>query len=180
MNPLNLLDIILLVILAVTSVVGIVKGLVRQVFGLLSVILGVIFALGFYTQVSWLYQRFISSEILAQFLGFLTVFLAVVCVGWISSHLLSKVIKGPLKLLNNVLGGCLGFLTGTLICSVVIFALSVFPVSEKSLVDSQLSPVCMKISKTMIGLIPKDLKEKFKEAYQDISKKVEKDAKKIR
>jgi membrane protein required for colicin V production len=178
-NPLNLLDIILLVILAATSVLGIVKGLVRQVFGLLSVILGLVFALGFYSHVSWLYLRFISSEVLAQFLGFLTVFLAVVCAGWISSHLLSKLIKGPLKLLNNVLGGCLGFLTGILVCSVVIFALSVFPISKKALKDSQLSPVCMKITKTMIGLIPKDLKEKFKDAYQDISKKVEKDAKKI-
>jgi len=179
-NPLNVLDIILLVILAVTSVVGIVKGLVRQVFGLLSVILGVVFALGFYKQVSWLYMRFISSEVLAQFLGFLTVFLAVVCAGWLSSHLLSKLIKGPLKLLNNFLGGCLGFLTGILICSVVIFALSVFPVSQKALKDSQLSPFCMKITRIMVGLIPKDLKEKFKETYQDITKKVEKDAKKIR
>ena len=179
MNPLNVLDIILLIILAVTSVVGIVKGLVRQVFGLLSVIMGVIIALGFYKQVSWICLRFISSEVLAQFLGFLMVFLAVVCVGWLSSHLLSKIIKGPLKLLNNVLGGCLGFLTGILICSVVIFALSVFPVSQKALKDSQLSPVCMKITRTMVGLIPKDLKEKFKDAYQDISKKVEKDAKKI-
>ena len=111
MNLLNVLDIILLIILAVTSVVGIVKGLVRQVFGLLSVIMGVIIALGFYKQVSWIYLRFISSAVLAQFLGFLTVFLAVVCVGWLSSHLLSKIIKGPLKHLNNVLGGCLGFLT---------------------------------------------------------------------
>lgn len=174
-----MLDIILLVILAITSVVGIVKGLVRQVFGLLSVIMGVIVALGFYQQVSWIYQRLISSEVLAQFLGFLSVFLAVVCVGWLSSHLLQKLIKGPLKLLNNVLGGCLGLLTGVLICSVLIFALSVFPVSRKALKDSRLSPVCLKITRAMVGLIPKDLKDKFREAYQDISKKVEKDAKKI-
>lgn len=176
----NLLDIVLLVILAVTSVVGIIKGLVRQVFGLLSVVLGVVFALAFYSQVSWMYNRFISSEILAQFFGFLTVFLAVVCVGWISSQIVSKLIKGPLKLLNNVLGGCVGFLTGVLICSVLIFALSVFPVSQEALKSSQLSPVCLTITKAMVSLIPKDLKEKFKETYQDITKKVEKDAKKIR
>jgi len=175
----NWLDIVLLVILAVASIFGVVKGLVRQVFGFLSVILGLIFALSFYSQMAWLYQRFISSEILAQFLGFLTVFLVVLCLGWASSNLLSKMIKGPLKLLNKVLGGCLGFLVGILICSVVIYALMVFPVSEKTLKDSQLSPVCMKMTKMMYGLFPEDLKKKFKEAYQDLTKKVEKNARRI-
>ena len=175
----NWLDIVLLVILAVASIFGIVKGLVRQVFGFLSVILGLIFALSFYSQMAWLYQRFISSEILTQFLGFLTVFLVVLCLGWASSNLLSKMIKGPLKLLNKVLGGCLGFLVGILICSVVIYALMVFPVSKKTLKDSQLSPVCMKMTKTMFGLFPRDLKKKFKKAYQDLTKKAEKNAKRI-
>jgi membrane protein required for colicin V production len=84
-----------------------------------------------------------------------------------------------LKLLNKVLGGCLGFLVGILICSVVIYALMVFPVSEKTLKDSQLSPVCMKMTKMMYGLFPEDLKKKFKEAYQDLTKKVEKNARRI-
>jgi hypothetical protein len=37
----------------------------------------------------------------------------------------------------------------------------------------------MKMTKTMFGLFPRDLKKKFKEAYQDLTKKVEKNAKRI-
>ena len=175
----NWIDVILISILALTSILGIMKGLVKQVFGLLAVIVGLILALGFYSQVSWIYLRFISNEVLAHFLGFLTIFLVVLCFGWVSSYFLSKFIKGPLKILNNILGGGLGLLKGILICGVVVFALLVFPISKKALKESALSPVCLQITRGIIGLIPQELKEKFKEAYQEISRRVEKDGKKI-
>ena len=175
----NWLDVILIGILVVTSILGIVKGLVKQVFGLLAVIIGLILALSFYSQVSWLYLRLVSHEVLAHFLGFLTIFLVVLCLGWVSSYVLSKFIKGPLKLLNSVLGGGLGLLKGILICGVVVFALLVFPISKKALKESLISPVCLHMTRAIISLIPRELKEKFKEAYQEITKRVEKDGKKI-
>ncbi len=175
----NWIDVILISVLALTSILGVIKGLVKQVFGLLAGIVGLILALGFYSQVSWIYLRFVSNEVLANFLGFLTIFLAVLCLGWVSSYCLSKFIKGPLKLLNNILGGGLGLLKGILICGVVVFALLVFPISKKALKESVLSPVCLQMTRAMISLIPQELKEKFKEAYQEITRRVEKDEKKI-
>jgi len=175
----NWIDVILISVLALTSILGVIKGLVKQVFGLVAVIIGLILALGFYSQVSWIYLRFVSNEVLANFLGFLTIFLVVLCLGWVSSYCLSKFIKGPLKLLNNILGGGLGFLKGILICGVVVFALLVFPISKKALRESALSPVCLQMTRAMISLIPQELKEKFKEAYQEITRRVEKDGKKI-
>ncbi len=175
----NWIDVILISVLALTSILGVIKGFVKQVFGLLAGIIGLILALGFYSQVSWIYLRFISNEVLANFLGFLTIFLVVLCLGWVSSFCLSKFIKGPLKLLNNILGGGLGFLKGILICGVVVFALLVFPISKKALKESALSPVCLQMTRAMISLIPKELKEKFKEAYQEITRRMEKDGKKI-
>lgn len=175
----NWIDVILISILALTSILGVVKGLVKQVFGLLAVIIGLILALGFYSQVSSLYLRFVSNEVLAHFLGFLTIFLVVLCLGWVSSYGLSKFIKGPLKLLNNILGGGLGLLKGILICGVVVFALLVFPISKKALKESALSPVCLQMTRAIISLIPKELKERFKEAYQEVTRRVEKDGKKI-
>lgn len=175
----NWIDVILISVLALTSILGVIKGLVKQVFGLLAGIIGLILALGFYSQVSWIYLRFVSNEVVANFLGFLTIFLVVLCLGWVSSYCLSKFIKGPLKLLNNILGGGLGFLKGILICGVVVFALLVFPISKKALKESELSPVCLQMTRAMISLIPQELKEKFKEAYQEITRRVEKDGKKI-
>lgn len=175
----NWIDVILISILALTTILGVVKGFVKQVFGLLAVIIGLILALGFYSQVSALYLRFISNEVLAHFLGFLTIFLVVLSLGWVSSYTLSKFIKGPLKFLNNILGGGLGLLKGILICGVVVFALLVFPISKKALKESALSPVCLQLTRAIISLIPKELKERFKEAYKEVTERVEKDGKKI-
>jgi membrane protein required for colicin V production len=176
---LSWIDVFLLLILSVTVFFGIVKGFVKQIFGLLSVIIGLILALNCYSQVAWLLRRLINHEVLAQFLGFLTVFFAVLSLGWIVSHLLYKLVKGPLKLLDKVLGGALGFLKGILICGVLVFALLVFPIDKRALKESLVSPVCLKLTRTIVSLIPKELKEKFKEAYKEITKRVGKDGRKI-
>jgi flagellar hook-basal body complex protein FliE len=55
----------------------------------------------------------------------------------------------------------------------------VFPISKKALKESALSPVCLQMTRAMISLIPQELKEKFKDAYQEITRRVEKDGKKI-
>ncbi len=175
----NWLDVILIIILVITTTLGIIKGLVKQLFGLLSVFIGLILALSLYSQMAWLYLRLVSSQVLAQFLGFLTIFLTVLGLGWLASYLLSKLVKGPLKVLNNLLGGGLGLLKGILICGVVVFALLVFPINKKVLKESRLSPPCLGMTRAVIKLIPRELKEKFKETYEEITKKVGKNGEKI-
>ena len=175
----NWIDVILLVILGLTVFLGITKGFVKQIFGLLAVILGLILALNLYSQASFLFRGIVASKILAHFLGFLAVFLIVLCLGFIASRLFSKMIKGPLEVLDKILGGALGLLKGILICSIIVFALLVFPIDKKALKKSQISPVCLKITRTMVSLIPKELKEKFREAYKEITKRVGKDGKRI-
>jgi uncharacterized membrane protein required for colicin V production len=88
-------------------------------------------------------------------------------------------VRGPLKLLDKVLGGALGLLKGIFICGVIVFALLVFPIDKRALKESLVSPVCLKLTRTIVSLIPKELKEKFKEAYKEITKRVGKDGRKI-
>ena len=68
-----------------------------------------------------------------------------------------------------------GLLKGILICGVVVFALMVFPVNKRVLVESQIAPYCVFVTRAVVGLIPQELKDKFKEVYQDIKKGVKKD-----
>jgi len=164
----NWLDIILLVILVITLVLGIIKGLIKEIVGILSVILGLILALVYYPHVSEIYIRFISSRPLSKFLGFFTIFLIVLCVGWLISRLFSKLMKGPLKILNHVLGGGFGLVKGILICGILVFAMLVFPVNINALKESRLAPCCLKMTRLAVGLIPKELKEKFSDAYGEV------------
>ena len=167
---LNWMDIILIVILVVTFILGLIKGLLRQVVGILAVIIGLILAITFYSYVSALYHQIISHKVVCHFLGFLTIFFGILALGWLFSYLLSKLVKGPLKFMDHVLGGGLGIIKGILICGVVVFALLVFPIDKKALKESVLSPYCLKITKAAVSLIPRELKDRFKEAYKEITK----------
>ena len=172
----NWFDILLLVIIAVTVIIGAIKGFLRQVIGLLAVILGLILAIKYYSYAGDVFA-FVRNEIIAQLLGFFLIFMTVLCIGWAINILLAKAVRGPFKSMNRLLGAGLGLLKGVIICTVVVFGFLVFPVNAKALENSQLTPYCIKIAKVAYNLIPQELKDKFNEAYQEIMGKREKDVK---
>lgn len=175
----NWLDLVLVIILGVSLVLGIIKGLVRQVIGLVAVLLGLILALIYYPYVAEFYSRWIDSRVFTQFLGFITIFIAVLCLGGIISWLISKIIKGPIKFLNHVLGGGLGLLKGILISGILVFALLVFPVNVQALKNSVLAPYCLGITKLVAKVIPQELKDTFTETYEHIVGGRPKNAKRV-
>lgn len=164
----NWLDIVLLVIIAIAVIAGISKGLVRQFVGILAVVIGLILALMYHPFTAEFFSSFVSQTALAQFLGFLVIFFGALAVGWLVSAWLSKMMEGPFKFLNHVLGGVFGLLKGTLICGVLLFAMLVFPVNTRALHSSRLAPVCLRLTKAVFTMIPEDLKDQFNQAYQDI------------
>ena len=163
----NWLDILLLVIIAITVIIGAIRGFVRQIIGLLAVILGLVLALKFYPYGKEVFT-FLRNEVLAQLLGFFLIFVIVLSVGWVINILLAKAVRGPFRSLNHFMGAGFGLLKGLIICVVVVFGFLVFPVNKRILEDSVLTPYCMEIADTAYNLIPQELKDKFKEAYQEV------------
>jgi len=175
----NWIDIVLVVILIVATILGMMKGLIRQVIGILALIIGFILALVYYSYAAEIFRSLISNNALSQFLGFITIFLVVLCIGALVSAALSKMMRGSFKFFNHVLGAGFGLLKGILICGVVVFAMLVFPVNTNAMKNSQLAPLCLKMTKAIVSLIPQELKEKFNEAYQEIVGRRGRDEKRI-
>jgi len=171
------LDILLLVIIAITVIFGAIKGFLRQIIGLLAVIIGLILAVRYYSYLAEVIT-FVRNEVMAQLLGFFLIFIVVLGIGWVMNILLAKAVRGPFKSLNHFLGAFFGFTKGLLICGVIVFGLLVFPVNTRILEESRLTPYCIKIAETAYDLIPKELKDKFSEAYQEIMGKRGKNAEK--
>lgn len=172
----NWFDILLLVIIAITVIIGAVRGFLRQIIGLTAVILGLFLAIKYYSYAGDIFA-FIRNEIFAQLLGFFLIFVTVLCIGWAINLLLAKAIRGPFKSMNRLLGAGLGLVKGVIICTVVVFGFLVFPVNAKALENSQLAPYCIEIASVAYNLIPQELKDKFSEAYQEIMGKRGKDVK---
>ena len=173
------LDIVLAIILLITVIMGLVRGLIKEVIGIVAILAGFVLAARYYVFFADLIGRLIRQPTVAKFLGFIILFLIVVAVGSLVAFLLSKLMKGPFKFVNHLLGGLVGFLEGLLICGVFVFALLVFPLNKQALLDSRLAPYCYGLTRAMIHLIPQDLKDEFRAAYKDIVKGGSKNGQKI-
>ena len=175
----NWLDIILVVILVIAFVLGIIKGLVRQIIGILAVVIGFVLGLAYYPYTASIFHPLAAKDSIANFLGFLLIFLAIILLGWFVSRLFAKVMKGSVKVANHFLGGILGLLKGALICGVLVFALLVFPMNVEALKGSSLAPYCAKVTKGVVELIPQELKQKFIESYQEFIDRGEDDVERV-
>ena len=158
---------------------GMVKGFMRQIIGILAVIAGLYLAVEYYRYVADVIFEIIPHQIASNFLGFLVIFILVLVLGWLIGLSVSRVLKGPIKLFDRVLGGGLGLLKGILICVVVVLALLIFPINKNWLNESQFAPSCLRISRTFVYLFPEGLKEKFRVKYREMLGKEEKNEKEV-
>ena len=175
----NWLDLVFIVILLGTMIMGIVKGLVRQVIGLAAVIAGLVLASLYYQGIAEILEKVIHDRLLSNFLGFLVIFFCVLAAGALLGFLISKGMKGPLAVINRAFGGAFGLLKAVLICGIIAFALTVFGVARPALETSRLAPVCLGITRAAVNLIPQDLKAKFNQSYREIRKSGGKHGEKI-
>jgi len=164
----NALDIVVIVILFATLVLGLIKGLVRQLVGVGAVVAGLILAARYYDRVSAVFGRAFNSEKWASIIAFAVVFIVVLLVGSLISFLVRKLLPGPLRFADHLFGGVLGLIQGVLISGVIVFALLAFPVNKPLLTESRLAPYCYWLTKAMVQIIPQDLKDRFNQTYREI------------
>ncbi len=161
----NLLDVTLIVVIAISSVYGLFKGLVKEVISVLAAIIGLIGASRFYEGASPLLKDFGLGEqvakILSFFILFIFIFIALILIGKLLHQLIHAILLGWL----NRLGGIgFGFIRGIIISCVIIMFLTII-LSEKApiLSESKLTPHVMSISKVLLSLVPDDLQKRFME-----------------
>jgi membrane protein required for colicin V production len=164
----NWLDVAFILIVLLTLVLGVVKGLSRQVIGIAAVVAGLIVAAMYYQRVSRLVSSAFLAERWAQLISFFAIFAVILLLGWLISFLVSKLVKGPLKFIDRLLGAVLGLVKGILICGVIVMAFLIFPVNKETVLGSSLAPYCYWLTKGLVQLIPQELKNKFHETYQEI------------
>jgi membrane protein required for colicin V production len=124
-------DWILLAVLGVSVLLGMWRGLVREVISLAGWVAGFWIAQAWAPQMAeWLPLQG-ASEVLRYLAGFITVFLAVlvlsVVLGWVVSKLVSAV---GLGLLDRLLGGVFGGLRGAVLLLTLAVVVSLTPLQS--------------------------------------------------
>jgi membrane protein required for colicin V production len=164
----NWLDIALFVILVLSFVFGVFRGFVRQVIGLAALVAGFFIAAYYHPYLARIFGRAFASGRWSNLIAFLLIFFGVLALGSLVGFLLSKLMRGPLRLIDRIFGGALGLVKGVLISGVIVMALLAFPTDTRALTNSTLAPYCYWLTKGMVQLVPQELKDVFNETYQKI------------
>jgi membrane protein required for colicin V production len=168
-SPMNLLDIIIIVIMVFLIVRGLFRGFFMEVASFAGVILGIVLGLRLNPEMTELLMPHLSSfkPFIIQLTSFTVIFtiVLVLCniIGWGLKIILKKTALGWA---DRVLGAGLAVLKGVLIINLIIVLLSTIdPLKAPLVAKSKLAPWMIDTYQSARGLIPPKLYEKWKPTF---------------
>jgi len=171
----NWLDLSILILLLIFTLIGLIRGFIKQLFSICAIVGGILAGAILYKLAGDMLTKngLINNSDIAGILGFIVVmffsYIIIQLLGWIT-----HIIIGNIKLswINRIGGGVLGLSIGFII---VLFAYSTTGIfiSEKSpaFKSSVLLPYIKETSVLIKKTIPKDLKDKLNRSKKLIKEK---------
>lgn len=167
----NLLDWIVLGIVLYSVVMSAMRGFVREILGLITVVVAIVMAAWLYRDLGMLFRDVVRTENLALFFGFSLLFFGTLIVGFTLIWLIYRFFKfARIEWFDRVLGGAFGFVRGWLLGSVIFLVLTSFEVQSEVIRNSQLSAYFLPGSRAVAVLTPFELKAKFLIGYREIER----------
>lgn len=165
------IDWFVLFVLLLSVVLAAMKGFVRELIGLASIVLAFLLAAWFYTSAAAPFKDVVKTENLALFCGFSIVFLGTLVVGSLVAWLISKFIKAAkLQWFDRCLGALFGFLRGWVLGGIVFLGLTAFNIQLERVRSSELAPYFLPASRMIAMGTPSELKDRFRSGYATIER----------
>ncbi len=171
----NWLDIVLVAVLAFSTIRSLRKGFSREVVGLAAALAALVLAMWFYGMAGTFIAPYVGSPRTANLLGFVLVIIAVLLVGSLAGWIVSRFLRTVgLSFFDRLLGGAFGFVRGLLITIGVLTAVMAFgPRTEnnptpEAVVHSRIAPWVLEASRWFVAIAPMELKQSFRERYSQV------------
>jgi membrane protein required for colicin V production len=167
----SLLDVLILAIVVYSVAISWYKGFVREILGLITVLVGVLLAAWFYRPVGALFKDVVRTENIALFFGFSLIFLVTLLAGFVIIWLVTRFMKfAKLQWADRLLGAAFGFIRGWMICAAILLALTAFGIQTERLKNSGLAPYFLPGSRVIAILTPYEIKAKFLVGYRALER----------
>jgi membrane protein required for colicin V production len=149
-----------LVLLNVVSAA--VQGFFSEALTIAGLVIGYLVAAWQYPRPAGWFEQYLKSEWLAETLGFLLIFFAIVILFGLAARIARWLMKeAGLSGLDRFLGALLGLLKGGLMVAVILMCMTAFAPTSKLLVNSQLAPYFLVVGRAAIWVAPADLRHRF-------------------
>ena len=171
----NWLDFVILLLVVGSMATSFSKGLSREIVGLTAAVAALLLGIWFYGTAGAFVAPYVGSTSVANFLGFVIVFLAVLLLGSLIGRLVGAILKSAgFSFFDRVLGGAFGALRGVLLSIALVMAIMAFTpgssggVPPHAVVHSKFSPYVIDAARVCAAVAPYELKSGFRKSYAQI------------
>jgi membrane protein required for colicin V production len=155
-------DWIILALIVLNVVSAAIQGFFAEALSMAGLIVGYIVAAWQYERLAEWLATFLKNEWLAEILGFLIVFFAIVLLFSVAGRIARWVMKeAGLSGFDRFLGGVLGLLKGSLMVTVILMGMTAFTPTSRMLANSQLAPYFLVVGHAAKWLAPADWRHRF-------------------
>ena len=157
-------DWLICVLVALSVITAAVQGFFSEALTIAGLVVGYLVAAWKYRSLAEWFEQFLKNPWLAEILGFLIIFFAILIVFGVAARIARWVMKeAGLSGFDRFLGGLLGLVKGALMVAVILMGMTAFTPTSKLLQNSQLAPYFLVVGRAAIWLAPSELRGRFYE-----------------
>jgi membrane protein required for colicin V production len=158
----TLADWIICAVVLLNVITAALQGFFSEALTMGGLIVGYIVAAWQYRHLAEWLERFLKNTWLAEVLGFLIIFFAIVLLFGLAAKIARWLMKeSGLSGFDRFLGAILGLLKGGLMVAVILMGMTAFEPTSKMLQSSQLAPYFLVLGRAAIWVAPAELRARF-------------------
>ena len=157
------LDIIIVCIIALSALISLIRGFVKESISLISWIVAGIIAFRYFSPMADLLEPYLSSPMVRGVASFAILFISTLVIGAIVNFIMSQLVsKTGLSGTDKALGVVFGGARGVLIVTMVVLLASLTPMPEAQWWrDSSMVGFFQQLAEWVKGIIPADAADSF-------------------
>jgi membrane protein required for colicin V production len=156
----NLFDYLLFALLAYSTILAFVRGIIRELFSLGGLVAGILLAAWNYSRVAVLLGRLITTPATARIVAFALIVVGVMVLSTLLGKLLNRTAHAiGLGFFDRLLGAVFGFLRGCLLGVAIMMAVAAFLPQSQWIANSQLTPYFLAGAHAVSFVVPHDLQQ---------------------
>ena len=149
-------------VVALNVVAAAMQGFFSEALTMAGLVVGYVVAAWKYRSLAEWFESFLKNPWLAEILGFLIIFFAIVLLFGVAARIARWVMKeSGLSGIDRFLGAVLGLLKGGLMVAVILMGMTAFTPTSKLLEKSQLAPYFLVVGRAAIWIAPSELRARF-------------------
>lgn len=157
------LDIIIVGVIALSALISLIRGFVKESISLISWIVAGIVAFRYFSPMADLLEPFVASPTVRGIAGFALLFISTLVIGAIVNFIMSQLVsKTGLSGTDKALGVVFGGARGVLIVTMIVLLASLTPMPEAQWwQDSTMVGFFQQLAEWVKGVIPADAVDNF-------------------